>query len=105
MAKHYADFGHVFIVEGRRSSNPNVGTLFAYMYKHHIDPKSKAIVLDLDKNDQMVEDYGNPIAKVNWHGDGGVVKKLDTAKYDALSSSIKLSIESTFRGYLIEHSK
>lgn len=102
MAKHYAEFGPVFIMKGKRSSNPNANTLIAYMYKHHVDPRTGVIILDLDENSQMVEDLGNPIAKINWRGDT-IVKVQSRADYDALSIDIKVSIESTFRDYLTKH--
>lgn len=99
MTKHYADYGPVFIMERTRSSNPNAKTLVAYMFKHRIN--SGAIELVLDKNDNMIEDLGNPIAKINWHDDCAV-KKLDGI-YDQLSSEIKATIESTFGDYKQNH--
>ena len=101
MAKHYAEFGFVFIVEGKRSSNPNASTLIAYMYKHH-GSLATNITFDLDEHDQMIEDLGDPIAKINWHGDT-VVKILNKTEYVSLNDGIKASIESTFRDYLTEH--
>ena len=101
MTKHYAEIGLVFIVEGKRSSDPNTNTLIAYTYKHHGN-LGTGVTFDLDEHDQMVEDLGNPIAKVNWHG-GDIVRVLDRVEYDSLSDSIKTSIESTFRDYLAEH--
>lgn len=71
------------------------------MYKHHVDSTTNEIVLDLDKDGQMVEDDIGPIAKINWKNDGnGVIKILDPgAYYSVVGLKTRIALEEIFKDY------
>ena len=102
--KQIATYGPIFIVLTHRSSNQSQQTLRAYPYKHHtrsIANGKTEIVFDLSKNNSLIEDYDNPVAKIDWQN--GSVKILDKNIWDHLPDYVRDCITEDFQEFWQKH--
>ena len=92
-----AIYGPVFTTLTHRSSNPSQPTLRLYAYKHHIQSNVKGesqIIFDLNQKSELVQDFTDPIAKIDWRN--GTVKVLNKQTWEYLPYYAKDCIAQDF---------
>ena len=97
MEKVISICGPVFTVLTARSSNRAQPTLRLYSYKHHLEYEPDGepkFIFDLDDRDQLIEDFQNPVAKIDWHD--GSVKVLDKTTWSALPITVQDYVKQDF---------
>ena len=97
-------YGPIFLTVEPRSSDLSKETLKAYPYKHHLETDIACpshIVFDLDGKNNLVEDFSNPIAKINWRD--GSVKILDRHVWNYLPEYVQDTIEQKFKEFWKNH--